>query len=72
MSGHGPDSETFDKASAADTSVPVHITDTMAFMFESRYPIKPSRGALQGVPRLQADYMSHWLGLRKHFDPSKP
>ena len=35
MSGHGPDAQTFEKATAADTSVPVHIADTMAFMFES-------------------------------------
>ncbi len=72
MSAHGPDAATFDKASAADTSVPVHITDTMAFMFESRSVLKPARSALQGLPRLQNDYMSHWLGLKKHFDPTKP
>jgi homogentisate 1,2-dioxygenase len=72
MSGHGPDAATFDKASAADTSVPVHITDTMAFMFESRSVLKPTLSALQGVPRLQDDYMSHWLGLKKHFDPKRP
>jgi homogentisate 1,2-dioxygenase len=72
MSGHGPDAETFDKASAADTSVPLHITDTMAFMFESRSVLKPTRCALQEMPRLQPDYMSHWLGLKKHFDPTKP
>jgi homogentisate 1,2-dioxygenase len=72
MSGHGPDAVTFDKASAADTSVPLHITDTMAFMFESRSVLKPTQSALQGVPRLQPDYMSHWLGLKKHFDPGKP
>jgi hypothetical protein len=24
------------------------------------------------VPRLQDDYMSHWLGLEKRFDPTKP
>ncbi len=36
MSGHGPDAETFAKATAADTSAPHHITDTMAFMFERR------------------------------------
>jgi homogentisate 1,2-dioxygenase len=71
MSGHGPDAATFDKAVAADTSVPVHITDTMAFMFESRSVLKPARSALQGMPRLQEDYMSHWLGLKKHFDPTK-
>ena len=72
MSGHGPDAATFDKASAADTSVPVHITDTMAFMFESRSVLKPTRNALQGTPRLQSDYLSHWWGLKKRFDPTKP
>jgi homogentisate 1,2-dioxygenase len=72
MSAHGPDAATFDKASAANTSVPVHITDTMAFMFESRSVLRPARSALQGLPRLQNDYMSHWLGLKKHFDPTKP
>ena len=72
MSGHGPDAATFAKAIAADTSVPAHITDTMAFMFESRSVLKPTSCALQGVPRLQDDYMSHWLGLEKRFDPTKP
>jgi homogentisate 1,2-dioxygenase len=72
MSGHGPDAATFEKASAADTTVPVHLTDTMAFMFESRYPIRPRSSALKGMPPLQGDYMSHWLGLIKHFDPTRP
>ena len=72
MSGHGPDAATFEKASAADTSIPLHITDTMAFMFESRSILKPSRLALEGTPRLQDDYMSHWLGLKKRFDPTQP
>jgi homogentisate 1,2-dioxygenase len=72
MSAHGPDAATFDKASAADTATPMRIADTMAFMFESRYPLKPSRSALQGTPPLQSDYMSHWLGLKKHFDPRRP
>ena len=72
MSGHGPDAATFDKASAIDTSIPVHITDTMAFMFESRSVLKPSHNALHGTPRLQDDYMSYWLGLKKRFDPAAP
>jgi homogentisate 1,2-dioxygenase len=72
MSGHGPDAATFDKAVAADTSVPAHITDTMAFMFESRMVIKPTRCALQGSPPLQPDYMAYWLDLKKHFDPTRP
>src|SRR5271154_41457 len=72
MSGHGPDAATFEKALAADPSVPMHITDTMAFMFESRSVLEPTRCALLEMPRLQDDYMSHWLGLKKHFDPAKP
>ena len=36
MSGHGPDAATCAKATHADTSKPVAITDTMAFMFETR------------------------------------
>jgi homogentisate 1,2-dioxygenase len=72
MSGHGPDAATFDKATAADTSVPVHIIDTMAFMFETRSVIEPRRSAMQGLPRLQDDYMSCWLDLKKHFDPTRP
>jgi homogentisate 1,2-dioxygenase len=72
MSGHGPDAATFDRASAADTAVPVHIKDTMAFMFESRRVIKPTRHALEGRPPLQRDYAGCWRGLKKHFDPTRP
>jgi homogentisate 1,2-dioxygenase len=72
MSGHGPDAVTFENAIAADTSVPLHITGTMAFMFETRMVIKPTRCALLGTPPLQDDYMSHWLGLKKRFDPARP
>ncbi len=73
MSGHGPDAATFDKASAADTTKPDYIKDTMAFMFESRCMLKPVRSALEGgIPPLQADYLSHWLGLQRHFDPARP
>jgi homogentisate 1,2-dioxygenase len=71
MSGHGPDAATFEKATAADTSQPVHVTDTMAFMFESRMVIKPTRQALEGRPPLQRDYLECWSGLRKLFDPSR-
>ncbi len=71
MSGHGPDAATFEKATAADTSQPVHINDTMAFMFESRMVIKPTRQALEGRPPLQRDYLECWSGLRKLFDPRR-
>ena len=66
MTGHGPDASTFDKASNADTSKPDYIVDTMAFMFETRNVIRPTRQALDAGHR-QHDYQACWTGLRKHF-----
>lgn len=71
MSGHGPDAETFDKASAADTHTPERIANTMAFMFETRLVIQPTRYALESALR-QRDYSRCWQGLRRHFEPSQP
>ncbi len=71
MTGHGPDAATFDKAIHADTSRPQHILDTMAFMFETRVVIRPTRFAMDS-PQLQRDYAQCWQGLRSHFEPSKP
>ncbi len=59
MTGHGPDAETFEKASNADTSKPHYITDTMAFMFETRTVIRPTQWALES-PELQAHYSECW------------
>jgi homogentisate 1,2-dioxygenase len=67
MSGHGPDAGTFAKATRADTSKPDHIRDTMAFMFETRTVIRPTRHALESA-QLQAEYFRCWQGLAKHFD----
>lgn len=66
MSGHGTDAETFEKASAADTSVPARIADTMAIMFETRWIIQPTRFAFE-TAQLQADYFECWQGLRDRF-----
>jgi homogentisate 1,2-dioxygenase len=71
MTGHGPDAETFEKASSADLSKPHVITDTMAFMFETRFVLRPTRHALESA-QLQNDYHRCWQGLKKHFDPGKP
>ena len=65
MSAHGPDADTFDSASNASLA-PEKIDDTMAFMFESRYLIQPTRFAL-GSDALQEDYLDCWSGLKKHF-----
>jgi homogentisate 1,2-dioxygenase len=67
MSGHGPDAGTFAKATRADTSKPDHLRDTMAFMFETRTVIRPTRHALESA-QLQAEYFRCWQGLAKHFD----
>ncbi|WP_255505613.1 homogentisate 1,2-dioxygenase [Alkalisalibacterium limincola] len=66
MSGHGPDAATFDKASNADLSRPDVISETMAFMFESRHVIRPVAQALEAGFR-QADYTDCWQGLERRF-----
>jgi homogentisate 1,2-dioxygenase len=71
MSAHGPDAVTFENATRADTSQPEQLLNTMAFMFESRCVIHPSRYALES-PQLQRDYFECWQGLKKHFDPRQP
>ena len=70
MSGHGPDAETFAKASAADTTKPDHVRDTMAFMFETRAVIRPTRQAIDTDER-QRNYQDCWAGLVRHFDPDR-
>ncbi len=70
MTGHGPDAASFEKASNGDSSLPDHIVDTMAFMFETRAVIHPTRQALES-PQLQQDYFECWQGLKKHFDPNQ-
>ncbi|HEY2816078.1 MAG TPA: homogentisate 1,2-dioxygenase [Casimicrobiaceae bacterium] len=70
MSGHGPDAQTFEKATVADLAQPDHIKDTMAFMFETRCIIRPSPYAMESA-ELQAEYFQCWQGLKKHFDPQR-
>ena len=69
MTGHGPDAATFEKASNADLSKPDVVRDTMAFMFESRAVIRPTRQAIDAAHR-QRDYQACWAGLQKHFGAS--
>jgi homogentisate 1,2-dioxygenase len=63
MSSHGPDKASYDKAVAA-TLAPHKIDDTMAFMFESRWVIRPTRFAAE-APFAQPDYESCWTGFTK-------
>jgi homogentisate 1,2-dioxygenase len=68
MSGHGPDAETFERASKADTSKAQQVSDTMAFMFETRAVIRPTKFALESA-QLQHEYFRCWEGLAKNFTP---
>lgn len=70
MSGHGPDAPTFEKASATDTTKPHKVADTMAFMFETRTILRPTRYAMES-PLRQSHYADCWQGLSKHFNPEQ-
>ncbi|KRB88925.1 homogentisate 1,2-dioxygenase [Noviherbaspirillum sp. Root189] len=70
MSGHGPDADTFEKASQSDTSKPGKVDHTMAFMFETPAVIKPTQFALE-TSQLQNEYYQCWQNLKKNFNPEK-
>jgi homogentisate 1,2-dioxygenase len=65
MAAHGPDATTFEKASAAELK-PQKLADTLAFMFETCFVVRPTRFALE-TPALQQDYDACWEGLPKLF-----
>lgn len=65
MTPHGPDAYGFEKATNAPEE-PLKLSDTMAFMFESRYIIRPTRMAMESET-LQKNYHHCWDGLKKHF-----
>jgi homogentisate 1,2-dioxygenase len=64
-SAHGPDAETYRKASTAELA-PQKITDTLAFMFETRWPITVPDFAHAAVHR-QSDYDGVWRGIERGF-----
>jgi homogentisate 1,2-dioxygenase len=66
MTAHGPDAETFERASAAELK-PHKIDSTMAFMFESRFAMRLTKFAMDSS-QLQHDYFEGWQGLKKHFN----
>jgi homogentisate 1,2-dioxygenase len=65
MSAHGPDLDAFEKASSAELQ-PQKLSGTMAFMFESRYIIRPTRFAME-TSALQHEYFEVWQKLKKNF-----
>jgi homogentisate 1,2-dioxygenase len=65
FASHGPDAETYAKASTAQLS-PSKLDGTLAFMFESRWMMVPTRQAMEAGHR-QDDYDAVWSGLRRNF-----
>ena len=70
MSGHGPDAETFERGSVAALD-PQYIGGTLAFMFETRLPVRPTRFALE-EKILQHEYYECWQSLKKNLIGAQP
>jgi len=66
MLPHGPDATAFDRATQAALE-PVKLTNTLAFMFETRFPQHLTHYAAT-LETLQEDYANCWSGLGKRFD----
>ncbi|MEV1048818.1 homogentisate 1,2-dioxygenase [Streptomyces sp. NPDC049916] len=67
MSAHGPDRDTFERASAAELT-PQKIDDGLAFMFETRWPVTATAQAAT-AGHLQRGYDDVWQGLTRDFRP---
>jgi homogentisate 1,2-dioxygenase len=63
MNGHGPDRESYEQAIASNLG-PRKIEDTLAFMFESRWVLNPTRFAAE-TPLVQLDYDACWADFKK-------
>jgi homogentisate 1,2-dioxygenase len=65
MAGHGPDAETFERASHASLE-PQYLDNTLAFMFETQLAVRPTEFAMN-TRILQHEYFESWQGLKKRF-----
>ncbi|WP_326599813.1 homogentisate 1,2-dioxygenase [Streptomyces sp. NBC_01803] len=65
MSAHGPDRETFERASTAELR-PQRVDDGLAFMFETGWPVLLTAQASAGGHR-QHGYDKVWEGLIRNF-----
>lgn len=66
MSGHGPDATTYKRASTVKLE-PHYLDSGLAFMFESRYIMCPTKVAMESKS-LQQNYNDVWKDLPKQFD----
>jgi homogentisate 1,2-dioxygenase len=69
MLPHGPDADAFQHASNVELK-PVKLTNTLAFMFETRFRQRVTSYAA-GLDTLQDNYTDCWTGLKKLFNPNK-
>jgi homogentisate 1,2-dioxygenase len=69
MLPHGPDNDAFEHASNVELK-PTKLTNTLAFMFETRFRQRVTKYAATLATR-QDDYIDCWTGLKKHFDPNQ-
>jgi homogentisate 1,2-dioxygenase len=66
MVPHGPDTEAFAKASAAELK-PHKLDHTLAFMFETRWRLLPTEFALKDSGALETHYADCWRDLQDQF-----
>jgi len=66
MLPHGPDQQAF-KAATEGPQEPVRLSNTMSFMFETRFPQHLTGFAATEAP-LQDDYIDCWDSIEKKFD----
>jgi homogentisate 1,2-dioxygenase len=65
FASHGPDAATYAAASTAALA-PHKLEETLAFMFESRWTLVPTRQAMEAAHR-QPDYDAVWADIQRHF-----
>ncbi|KAA8580841.1 hypothetical protein FQN60_013799 [Etheostoma spectabile] len=70
MTPHGPDTECFEKNSAAELQPERVAEGTMAFMFESSFSMAVTKWGLQTCQKLDKSYYQCWESLRSHFNPN--
>ena len=69
MLPHGPDKAAYDHATKVELK-PVKLTNTLAFMFETRFPQHLTKFAAE-LETLQEDYADCWTPLEKKFTGSQ-
>jgi homogentisate 1,2-dioxygenase len=66
MLPHGPDADAFEQASNLELK-PVKLTNTLAFMFETRFRQRVTQWA-ENLDSRHGNYADCWSGLTKRFD----